>query len=104
VPSLSICFFIPLVKFNLYFQHFLRINLFLEGIGTYTSASGDKYFGQWKDGKTNGFGIFYFSPNNSNLFDSYEGEWFDNKKHGNGILTWAFGDRYEGTFLNARFL
>lgn len=74
-------------------------SIVLKGIGTYTSASGDKFFGQWKDGKANGFGLFYYSQNNSNLLESYEGEWLDNKKHGNGILAWAFGDRYEGILI-----
>jgi hypothetical protein len=72
----------------------------VQGTGTYSSANGNKYFGQWKDGKANGFGIFYFSQNNSQFFESYEGNWLDNKKHGEGTLAWIFGDRYEGEFIN----
>jgi hypothetical protein len=38
-----------------------------KGYGTYSSANGDKYFGQWTDGKAEGFGIFYYAINNSDL-------------------------------------
>jgi hypothetical protein len=74
------------------------------GLGTLTYSSGNKYFGQWKKGKKDGFGIMYYSPNNTDLLESYEGEWIDDQRHGNGILTWIFGDRYEGSTFARLFV
>ena len=33
----------------------------INGYGTYTWASGNKYVGEWKDGKQHGQGIFTFA-------------------------------------------
>ena len=74
----------------------IPIPLPFSGLGSYTAANGDKYFGEWKDGAANGYGIIHFAINNSNFYESYEGDWRNNKRHGNGIFTWVFGDRYEG--------
>ncbi len=56
------------------------------GTGTYYYAahtfgeeSGDRYEGEWKDGKRDGRGTYY-SANG----DRYEGQWKDNKQHGRG--------------------
>ena len=43
-------------------------------------ANGDKYIGQWKDGKSNGPGSLIY-PNG----DKYKGEWKNGKKHGIGV-------------------
>ncbi len=54
-------------------------------------ANGDKYFGQFKDGKRHGHGIYTFSDG-----DKYSGEWKDNVMHGRGVYTYEDGSKYDG--------
>ena len=66
--------------------------------GTYTFAGGDKYVGEFKDGKRNGQGAY--TSANGNKF--YVGEWKDNKPNGQGATTIANGDKYVGEFKDDR--
>jgi hypothetical protein len=52
----------------------------VHGKGVSVYASGNKYEGQWIDGKINGFGVLTYSDG-----DVYEGEWKDGKMHGSGM-------------------
>jgi len=61
------------------------------GIARY--PNGDRYEGEWRDGKTNGRGIYYVANGNR-----YEGEFRDGKYNGRGIYYWTDGDRYEGEY------
>ena len=61
------------------------------GQGTYTHANGSKYVGEYKDGKINGQGTFTFANGNK-----YVGEYKDGKYNGQGIGTTADGNRQEG--------
>ena len=65
----------------------VTVNLY-KNIGTYYCSNGEKYSGEWKDGKANGNGIilyyeflgtFYYKNN-----EKYVGEWKDNNICGNG--------------------
>ena len=59
--------------------------------GTYTSAKGHKYVGEFRDDKKNGeFTVTYASG------DKFVGEFKDGKKHGLGTYTYAKGDKYVG--------
>ena len=49
--------------------------------GTYTFASGDKYVGEYRDGKINGQGTATYANG-----DKYVGEFRDNKRNGPGTL------------------
>ena len=53
----------------------------------------DRYVGQWKDGKRDGYGVFYYS--NGNI---YEGQWKENKKEGFGIFYYQDRTKYVGSF------
>ena len=66
--------------------------------GTYTFAGGDKYVGEFKDGKRNGQGAY--TSANGNKF--YVGEWKDNKPNGQGATTIANGDKYVGEFKDGK--
>lgn len=46
----------------------------------------DKYVGDWKNNKKDGFGIQYYENGNK-----YEGGWVENKRHGQGTLWVADG-------------
>tara|TARA_Y100000294_G_scaffold78568_1_gene73906 strand:+ start:40 stop:798 length:759 start_codon:yes stop_codon:yes gene_type:complete len=64
-------------------------------LGTLTFADGDKYVGEFKDGRGHGQGTFTWS---SGKFagDKYVGEYKDDKRHGLGTYTYANGDKYVG--------
>ena len=59
--------------------------------GTYTDANGDKYVGEWKDGKVHGQGTTIYANGHK-----YVGEFKDGNKHGQGTYTNANGDKYVG--------
>ena len=55
-------------------------------IGTYTSADGDKYVGEYRDGKKNGQGTYTFANGRK-----YVGEFKNGFSHGKGIQYYADG-------------
>ena len=57
------------------------------GQGTYTYASGDKYVGQYQDGKKR--------QGTLDRWRNYVGDWKDNELHGQGTYTYG-GDKYVG--------
>ena len=54
------------------------------GKGTYTWASGNKYVGEYKDGRRHGQGTFTDADG-----DNYVGEWTNGKKHGQGTYSYT---------------
>jgi len=68
------------------------------GQGTYTWVSGDKYVGEYKDGKQHGQGTYTYVNGGK-----YVGDWKDGKEHGQGTFTYANGNKYVGEFLNGKF-
>ena len=65
--------------------------------GTYTYSSGDKYVGEFKDGKRNGQGT-YTAANG----DKIVGEWKNDKVHGQGANIYANGNKYIGEFRDGK--
>jgi hypothetical protein len=63
--------------------------------GEYILQSGNKYFGQFKDGHMDGEGTFLFHNG-----DKYVGQFKNSSKNGNGVLNFSNGDIYEGEFTN----
>ena len=64
-------------------------------LGIYYFKSGAKYKGYWVNNKLNGYGIYYYT--NGNI---YEGYFKDNKRNGGGVLTTSNGDIYESLWDN----
>ena len=60
-----------------------------------TFDNGDRYEGEYRNGKRNGQGVYYFAGGGC-----YEGEFSDNMYNGHGILYTDTGDRYEGEFID----
>jgi hypothetical protein len=60
-------------------------------VGSNTFASGNKYVGEFKDGKINGQGTYTFASGNI-----YVGEFKDGKINGQGTYTFANGNKYVG--------
>lgn len=69
----------------------------INGQGTYKWGDGNKYTGQWKNGKPHGKGKLV-SPYGV----TYVGDWKDNLLHGKGIITYYNGDKYVGNFKNGK--
>lgn len=67
------------------------------GKGTLEYESGAKYIGEFKNGKIEGEGMFYFS--NGNL---YIGNWRDYRPQGKGRMTYGNGDIYFGNFEQSK--
>ena len=61
------------------------------GEGTYLYSNA-KYWGNWKDGKRDGFGTLRMDDGSS----MYKGNYSNDKKNGFGSFYWSNGDRYEG--------
>ncbi|HNU91976.1 MAG TPA: hypothetical protein PKO25_08895 [Spirochaetota bacterium] len=67
------------------------------GKGVLIYASGNRYEGDFKDGKFDGKGVIIFTNG-----ARYEGDWKNDKRHGKGVLIYANGDRYEGDFKDGK--
>ena len=60
-------------------------------------SEGDKYIGEFKDGKSEGYGLdFYLNG------DRYEGDYKNNLYEGYGVFDYLSLDRYEGEFKNGK--
>ena len=66
--------------------------------GTHTFGNGNKYVGEYRDGKFNGQGV-YTTANG----DKYVGEWRDDLPNGQGTFTFADGRVKEGIFKDGEF-
>jgi clan AA aspartic protease (TIGR02281 family) len=67
----------------------------LNGQGTYTFENGQKYVGEFKDGKKNEQGTYTWPTG-----DKYVGQWLNDERYGQGTQTWPTGDKYVGQWLN----
>ena len=67
----------------------------MTGEGIYIYASGDRYEGEYKNGKMHGKGTYIWGPNTKSAGDKYIGDWIDDMMTGEGIYIYASGDRYE---------
>ena len=64
-------------------------------LGIYYFKNGSKYKGYWENNKFNGYGIYYYA--NGTI---YEGYFKDNKRNGAGVVTTSNGDIYESLWDN----
>ena len=69
------------------------------GFGTYEWTDGDKYVGEWNDGKNEGQGTYIFSDGNK-----YVGEHKDGKRDGQGTFTYADGKIEKGIWKNNKLI
>ena len=64
--------------------------------GSWIHSAGDKYVGDFKDGKRNGQGTYYYLADGPNKGDKYVGKFKDDEANGQGTYIWANGDKYVG--------
>ncbi len=67
--------------------------------GTFTWADGEKYVGEFKDGKRHGQGTYTWASGSK-----YVGEYKDNKMHGQGTFTYPNGVEERGYHMNDEFV
>ena len=75
------------------------INGLPEGNGVMYIDGGNIYKGEFKNGKYEGKGIYYYNEEPSKG-DRYEGDFKNGKSEGKGIYYWNDGMRYEGDWKN----
>ena len=61
------------------------------GQGVYTTPQGEKYEGNFKNGKRNGYGVFKWASGNI-----YKGHFSDDFREGYGEMVWTDGTQYKG--------
>ena len=71
--------------------------------GSWTASDGDKYVGEFKDGKRKGQGTYFLLADNQFKGHKYVGEFRDDKFNGHGTYTYAEGDKYVGKFKDDKF-
>ena len=76
-----------------YGEYQVNDDLIPHGRGVILYNNGDKYYGNFKNGKKDGIGVFFFK-NGSKYF----GYWDKNKMNGYGIYHYITGTIYEGYF------
>ena len=81
-------------KSFIYFGEFMAEKFTPHGRGILIYKNGDRYYGNFENGKKSRIGIFYFKRNGA----KYKGEWKDNKMNGYGTYYYPNGTIYEGYF------
>ena len=66
--------------------------------GAVADSKGNRYVGQFKDGKRHGYGSYQFASG-----DRYEGEYKDGRRDGYGSYQFKKGDRYVGYFHKGKY-
>lgn len=70
-----------------------------DGQGSFTYQDGSKYVGEFKNDKFDGHGTLAYADGNK-----YVGEFKNDKVNGQGILTYADGNKYVGEFKNGQLV
>ena len=73
------------------------------GQGIYTFYNGNIYIGEFKDGKVSGQGTFTFGSGSEWSGDKYVGQFKNNKRNGQGTYTFADGRVEQGTWKDGKF-
>ena len=71
----------------------------INGQGTFTWESGDKYVGEWKDGKGQGQGTYTYPNGNK-----YVGGWKNGLPHGYATMTNFDGRTIQGIFKDGELI
>ncbi|MDB0065887.1 hypothetical protein N9F19_01220 [Gammaproteobacteria bacterium] len=72
--------------------------------GTINYDSGDKYVGEWKEGKKHGQGTYTFGNQSQWAGEKYVGEIKDGNYHGQGTYAFADGEQLTGYYLNDKYI
>ena len=90
--------FIAMVSLHVYANAECIKGNCINGQGTFVAANGDKFVGEFWDGKYYGQGIFTWADG-----QKYEGEFSGNQANGHGIFTGTNGVKYVGMFEDNKY-
>lgn len=72
----------------------------INGEGTMIYSNNAKYWGNWKDGKREGYGVMvWYGAEQAAI---YRGNWSNDKRNGLGTYCWPSGNKYEGNWLDSK--
>jgi hypothetical protein len=74
----------------------------LNGKGVIVYSAGEKYEGEFKNGKRHGKGVYTWTQGEMKG-SRYEGEYFEGQRHGKGKLVLSTGKTYTGEFKNGKY-
>ena len=72
------------------------------GHGVYLYENGDRYEGEYKNGKRHGQGVMEFQSG-KHKGDVYKGGYSNGVKSGRGLFTWSSGNTYEGEYKDGEY-
>ena len=73
--------------------------------GVHNFANGDRYEGEFRDGKFNGWGTYYHLANDQYRGDKYTGEFLNGSRQGSGrYISASSGDMLEGIWNAGAFV
>lgn len=67
----------------------------MNGFAVFVFDNGDRYEGEWKDGKMHGQGTYSYSNK-----AVYSGQYSNDERHGYGTFRWPQGDTYVGDYFH----
>ena len=73
-------------------EHFAKVRKWTNCHGTTVGPKGEKYIGEFSNGKFHGHGTFAHAGR------KYVGQYKNHKKHGQGTYKYANGDKYVGNW------
>ena len=76
------------------------------GLGIYLYSGGSIYYGYFKNGKRNGFGMLFYNDEGkiNSVNDTYVGYYKNNKRHGSGTYYFEDGSTKDGDWNNSEFV
>ena len=78
-------------------EHFAKVRKWTNCQGTTVGPKGEKYIGEFSNGKFHGHGTFAHAGR------KYVGQYKKHKKHGQGTYKYANGDKYVGEWKKAKY-
>ena len=94
---LACCFGSAMAQSNLPACRFWVVSQWTNCLGSQSFANGNKYVGEYKDGKFNGQGRYTWPDG-----EEYVGEFKDDMYNGQGRYSFANGDKYVGEYKDDR--
>ena len=70
------------------------------GFGVQIYPNGNKYEGEWYNNKRHGKGTYWILNQRNKLIRQYTGKWENDKKNGTGTIFFLNGDRYDGFWVD----
>jgi hypothetical protein len=74
-----------------------------ECVGSLETPEGNRYEGQFKQGRPHGYGVFFFLADGPTMGDVYSGQWENGLVSGVGTYFFSYGALYSGQYRNSLY-